>query len=145
MQHPGGSRKTRLIKATCGTCAYTVRVARKWLIEVGPPLCPCSSASMELPEWDPMAEWNDAGNGDAAPDRRMIRDTWVITRTWHPCSVCGADHQPGEHMRHRTYTVSGEFRSDYTCQSCDGFGPEAARAHRAEQTSTASYGRAARG
>ncbi|MBO6507332.1 MAG: SprT-like domain-containing protein [Roseibium sp.] len=32
-------QSTRLIKAECG-CGYTVRVTRKWLEEVGAPLCP---------------------------------------------------------------------------------------------------------
>lgn len=146
--HPGAPLRSRMLKAQCGRCAYTVRLSRKWISDVGPPLCPspgCDAAPLELPEWDPMAERNDAGNGDAASDHRMIRDAWVVTRAWHPCSACGADHEPGEHMRYRTYTVSGEFISSYTCQACDGFGPEAARAHAAEQSSTASYGRAARG
>ena len=39
--------RTRMLKAQCGDCAYTVRVARKWLAEYGPPLCPCNSQPME--------------------------------------------------------------------------------------------------
>ena len=37
-----GERKqgTRLIKAECGVCGYTVRVTRKWLDLAGAPLCP---------------------------------------------------------------------------------------------------------
>ena len=31
---------TRLLKCECKTCGYTVRTARKWLEEVGAPLCP---------------------------------------------------------------------------------------------------------
>jgi hypothetical protein len=31
---------TRLLKLQCSTCAYTVRITRKWLDEVGPPACP---------------------------------------------------------------------------------------------------------
>jgi hypothetical protein len=31
---------TRLLKLQCPTCAYTVRITRKWLDEVGPPACP---------------------------------------------------------------------------------------------------------
>ena len=31
---------TRLIKAECDTCGYTVRVSRKWIDEVGAPHCP---------------------------------------------------------------------------------------------------------
>lgn len=33
---PGG---TRLLKAECQDCGYTVRVTRKWL-DIGPPICP---------------------------------------------------------------------------------------------------------
>lgn len=37
-----GDRKqpTRLIKAECGPCGYTVRVTRKWIDGFGAPLCP---------------------------------------------------------------------------------------------------------
>ena len=31
---------TRLLKLQCPTCAYTVRITRKWLDELGPPACP---------------------------------------------------------------------------------------------------------
>lgn len=34
---------TRLVKAVCGECGYTVRVTQKWL-EVGPPHCPVHGA-----------------------------------------------------------------------------------------------------
>jgi hypothetical protein len=36
----GKKQGTRLLKLRCPTCAYTVRIARKWLDEVGPPACP---------------------------------------------------------------------------------------------------------
>lgn len=35
-----GTQGTRLIKAECGCCGYTVRVTRKWLDGAGAPLCP---------------------------------------------------------------------------------------------------------
>ena len=35
----GGSTGSRLVKASCPGCGYTVRVTRKW-IAVGLPLCP---------------------------------------------------------------------------------------------------------
>lgn len=46
------SQTTRLIKATCPDCGYNVRVTRKWLEEVGAPLCPCTKKPMgfEIPE-----------------------------------------------------------------------------------------------
>lgn len=42
-----GDRKqgTRLIKAECGVCGYTVRVTRKWLDAAGAPLCPAPSCN----------------------------------------------------------------------------------------------------
>lgn len=33
-------QKTRLLKAECGACGYTVRVTRKWVEEAGAPHCP---------------------------------------------------------------------------------------------------------
>lgn len=37
---------TRLIKVACDNCGYVARVARKWLVHPGPPLCPCSETPM---------------------------------------------------------------------------------------------------
>jgi hypothetical protein len=37
---------TRLIKVACDNCGYVARVARKWLVHPGPPLCPCSDTPM---------------------------------------------------------------------------------------------------
>lgn len=31
---------SRMIKCACGQCGYTVRTARKWLEQIGPPHCP---------------------------------------------------------------------------------------------------------
>ena len=51
--NPGGGRKrpgSRLLKASCPGCGYTVRVTRKWLDDVGAPLCPdpaCDARGME--------------------------------------------------------------------------------------------------
>lgn len=38
---------TRLLKAQCADCGYTVRVTQKWLSAVGAPLCPCNERPME--------------------------------------------------------------------------------------------------
>lgn len=35
---------TRLVKACCAECGYTVRLARKWIDEVGAPHCPAHGA-----------------------------------------------------------------------------------------------------
>lgn len=37
---------TRLLKAECLECGYTVRVTRKWIEELGAPICPCNHVSM---------------------------------------------------------------------------------------------------
>lgn len=37
---------TRLLKLQCPTCAYTVRITRKWLDDVGPPNCPSHGEDM---------------------------------------------------------------------------------------------------
>jgi hypothetical protein len=35
-------QSTRLLKAACPECGYTVRVTRKWVDGAGTPLCPCN-------------------------------------------------------------------------------------------------------
>ena len=35
-----GKQTTRLLKVQCPECGYVARVTRKWLDEVGGPLCP---------------------------------------------------------------------------------------------------------
>jgi len=40
---------TRQIKVTCEKCGYVARVSRKWLSEVGPPICPDHGAM--TPQW----------------------------------------------------------------------------------------------
>lgn len=51
---PAGRPKkqsTRMLKAECGECGYTVRLARKWLDEVGAPQCPThGQMTCETPE-----------------------------------------------------------------------------------------------
>jgi hypothetical protein len=37
---------TRLLKVECCDCGYTARVTRKWLDEVGAPICPCNLEQM---------------------------------------------------------------------------------------------------
>lgn len=37
---------TRLLKVSCPTCDYTVRIARKWL-DIGAPICPLDEIAME--------------------------------------------------------------------------------------------------
>jgi hypothetical protein len=53
---------TRLLKAfcECDGCGYTVRLARKWVEEIGPPVCPAHMEPMVVPD---MAD-EDPGEGD---------------------------------------------------------------------------------
>jgi hypothetical protein len=38
---------TRLIKCECGSCGYVARTTRKWLDDVGAPICPCNAKPMQ--------------------------------------------------------------------------------------------------
>jgi hypothetical protein len=46
---PTKKQTTRMLKAECIQCGYTVRLAKKWLDEVGAPCCP-NHGKMEIPE-----------------------------------------------------------------------------------------------
>jgi hypothetical protein len=37
---------TRMIKASCAECGYTVRLTRKWIDQAGPPICPTHETTM---------------------------------------------------------------------------------------------------
>jgi hypothetical protein len=111
---------TRLFKAQCGDCAYTVRVTRKWLAELGPPLCPCNSEPMEC-DW--LEEQRPALEADA-PSYRLLRDRWVETRVPHRCDRCRLEYPRDDKMRHRAYVVGNELYNTYTCMACDGTGAE---------------------
>lgn len=45
---PVKKQTTRLVKCECKDCGYNCRVTRKWLEEVGAPLCPCNEKAMEF-------------------------------------------------------------------------------------------------
>lgn len=51
-----GKKGSRLLKATCETCGYTVRVTRKWLDAVGPPTCGDASHGAMLVDGAPGGE-----------------------------------------------------------------------------------------
>lgn len=42
------AQSTRLLKAACTTCGYTVRVTKKWVVNCGTPICPTDKISMTL-------------------------------------------------------------------------------------------------
>ncbi|RLK22675.1 SprT-like family protein [Micromonospora sp. M71_S20] len=41
-------QKNRQLKVECAACGYTARTTRKWLDEVGAPLCPCNREEMVI-------------------------------------------------------------------------------------------------
>lgn len=62
--HPLIERKkqtTRMLKAACAECGYTIRVSKQWL-EVKTPICPVHGRDMEYdaPEEDPGSEGKEA-------------------------------------------------------------------------------------
>ncbi len=51
---------TRLVKCVCEDCGYVVRVARKWIEDKGPPLCPeHGPMTADLPTEDSGEDEND--------------------------------------------------------------------------------------
>jgi SprT-like family len=54
LMKPTKKQSTRLIKCECEACGYVVRTTRKWLEEIGAPLCACNKKAMhfELPDED---------------------------------------------------------------------------------------------
>lgn len=44
-ERPIKKQTTRLLKATCAVCGYTVRLTQKWL-DIGPPICPTDNVPM---------------------------------------------------------------------------------------------------
>lgn len=115
--------RTRMLKALCGDCAYTVRLTRKWLADAGPPLCPRGHGALECPDWEQLCE-DKLLTWEMAQERtrvRILRDTWVDTRARHQCARCREWMEHPDRMRHIVYTVSGDgMRSEYVCLRCDG-------------------------
>lgn len=46
----------RQLKVKCPECGYTCRTTRKWLDEVGPPICPCSDVEADSEQALPRME-----------------------------------------------------------------------------------------
>jgi hypothetical protein len=55
---PTKKQGTRLVKCQCGGCGYVLRTTRKWLEEVGAPLCACNKQPMKFESPD------EDGGGD---------------------------------------------------------------------------------
>lgn len=45
---PSKVQNTRMIKCTCEDCGYIARTVKKWIEEVGAPLCPCNEKPMAV-------------------------------------------------------------------------------------------------
>lgn len=43
-------QSTRLLKCECGDCGYVARITRKWLNDVGAPICPLDRVPLECEE-----------------------------------------------------------------------------------------------
>ncbi len=116
--------QTRMVKAICGECAYTVRTTRRWLEELGPPLCPCNSGPMEVPDfaaWD-QESWQRRQRAEAIAGEfahsHTLKDKRISTRSVQECANCHATIHYGEPAQYKAYTVAGEFYSEYRCQNC---------------------------
>ncbi len=46
-------QKTRQLKCECETCGYIARVAKKWIVESGAPMCPTDKRPMICDDVDP--------------------------------------------------------------------------------------------
>ncbi len=112
--------RTRMLKAQCGACAYSCRVTRKWLSELGPPLCPCNGEPMESDFTADLEAGARESMAQLEVGSATLRDRWVEIRKPRECDGC-RDHCPiGEKMRQKVYTVGGDFFSEYVCLACDG-------------------------
>lgn len=88
---------TRMIKCECAACGYVCRATRKWLDEVGAPICPCRVESGELtpmffdpPEGPPETRslHDEPGKGvDSTPTTQAHEELDEIVPV---CVVCGA-------------------------------------------------------
>jgi hypothetical protein len=59
------AQSTRLLKAACTTCGYTVRVTKKWVVNDGTPICPTDKIAMTLTDTlidVPDMDGDDDGN-----------------------------------------------------------------------------------
>ena len=115
--------KTRMLKAQCGTCAYTVRISRTWLCESGPSLCPCNGSVMECPDWDAilLAEQSELGRGDRG---NIVRVSRVTLRIERDCDGCGGRMQAGQASKRTVYSLHGALQEEDLCDSCaDPGGP----------------------
>lgn len=63
---------TRMLKAKCEECGYTVRTTRQWLDKAGAPLCPCNKQVMAVDGWDGEQGDGDAGDGEGGEDQERL-------------------------------------------------------------------------
>lgn len=114
---------TRLLKAQCGDCAYTVRITRKWLAELGPPLCPCNRLPLECAQYEDIEERCrlevEAWEATALEVKSTtLREKWTIARIPHDCTRCHGRTEIGEEYYRHTYSVGGELITEKLCLRC---------------------------
>lgn len=93
---PGGRATTRMRKAECGTCGYTIRVSRRWIAR-GLPDCPACRLPLECRDLDDAM-------ADPAQDERL--------------SAAFADVELAGEKRARTSQRSG---MQARCKACSAF------------------------
>ena len=130
--------KTRMLKCECSACGYVARTTRRWLIEYGPPLCPCNGEPMR----DALADMVDAVDQAARDDEREaaaeawgrdpsvprpMRSRFVVVDRSRACWECGRDHDRGALMVQSSAHVDGRIACGYFCAvgeayACDALG-----------------------
>lgn len=119
------TRTTRLIKCQCGTCAYSIRTTRKWITELGPPICPCNREVMEIADaseadyQSSCVEAVEAYEADALRAvYRVLSDKWQTARAPHVCGKCHGPIAIGEEYHRLTYTLDGHLETMLGCLAC---------------------------
>ncbi len=115
---PRGALKTRMLKAQCGSCAYSVRVSRTWLCEAGPPICPCNRDVMECPQWDEIMELEQEAAAQSDRLGTVVRVKRVRLRIDRDCNGCGGRMAAGQTSKRTVYTLGGQLSEEDLCSSC---------------------------
>lgn len=65
LKRPTKKQTSRMVKCECKKCGFTCRTTRKWLEEIGPPICACNKEAMSFeipPELGGAEEDEDEGD-----------------------------------------------------------------------------------
>ena len=104
--------KSRLVKADCRDCGYTVRVTRKWLLAGMPDcgICHQPMRSLELEEYEAELRADEA-----LPT--PLRVQFVTLRKGRDCSSCGGFIRAGDESK-RTVWRGAELEQWDECAAC---------------------------